>query len=206
MKVYIGPYRYDFIPVTRWEQSYERWRTKKLFIEDVPDEWYDKLVFKFFDKLRAFVAPINSWSNTRPRKIEVEYHDYDTWNLDQTLALIILPGLKQLRATNHGYGYVDPEDAPEKVSEEERYLWILDQMIWAFEQILDPSDFTKGTWDMRQISVNKDGNPDPGGKYFQLVEGSNHTFDIDKNAETAYNERISNGLRLFGKYYRSLWD
>lgn len=206
MKVKIGPYRDDMIPVSRWERSYESRRTKELFPSNVPDEWYDRVVFKFFDKLRDLVAPLNRWANSRPRKVVVRYDKYDTWSLDHTLALIILPGLKQLYATNHGFFPVDPSDTPEELDDQARYRWVMEEMIWTFEQILEPQEFTRGNWDMNWNPIDEEGNPNPKGKWLEMVKGPNHTFTVDTEAEKAYNDRISNGLRLFGKYYRGLWD
>lgn len=208
MIVDIGPYRRDLIPVTRWEQRYEDWRFKRGNVDLYygPDEWYDRLVLKFFDKLRDLVAPLNRWSNSRPRKIVVEYDNYDTWGLDHTLALIILPGLKQLRNTNHGFGEVAPGDAPESLVEEPRWLWVMDEMIWTFEQIIEPQDFYSGESDIMWVPVDEKGNRDPQGDWHEMVKGPNHTFTVDIEAEKAYNDRIANGLRLFGKYYRGLWD
>lgn len=199
MKVHIGPYTRDLIQVTKWEQSYERWRMKGSFLE-TPEEWYDKLVFKFFDGLRNLVRPINRWSNTRPRKVVVKYDNYDTWNLDHTLALIILPGLKQLKATNHGFFHTAKGDVPQGLGEtEEGYIHVMNELIWTFEQILEPKEFSSGNWDVTWKPVE-------GTKYSEMVEGPNHTFSVDTEAQKAYNDRINNGLRLFGKYYRNLWD
>ena len=49
----------------------------------------------------------------RDRKIQVRIDPWDTWNMDQTLSYIILPMLKQLRATKHGAPNVDIEDCPD---------------------------------------------------------------------------------------------
>ena len=59
------------------------------------------------------------------QKVKVHIDKWDTWSMDHTLAHIILPMLKQLKATNHGY--------PSELTEQE---WdeIQDKMIWAFEQ------------------------------------------------------------------------
>ena len=48
--------------------------------------------------------------------------DYDVWNLDCTLALIIVPALKLLKKKKQGAPVVDNEDVPEnlRVSEEDR--------------------------------------------------------------------------------------
>src|SRR5210317_2276093 len=48
-----------------------------------------------------------------PRKESIHLHDYDTWNMDHTLALIALPMLKQLKETKHGIPIIDYEDMPE---------------------------------------------------------------------------------------------
>ena len=129
------------------------------------------------------------------RDVNVVIHNYDTWNMDHTLALIALPMLKQLKETKHGVPYMDYKDMPEHLQYIRRQYdpravddlfnkwddfdeefdhqvkvwdWMLDEMIWAMEQV-----------------VNED---------IQSIE------DIE------YQERISRGLKLFGKYYRSLWD
>jgi hypothetical protein len=39
-----------------------------------------------------------------------------------------------------------------------------------------------------------------------MEKGSNHTYTVDNEGKKAYHDRITNGYRLFGKYYESLWD
>ena len=47
----------------------------------------------------------------RKNKAEtIVIHDYDTWNIDVTLAHIIVPMLKQLKEKKHGAPFVDNED------------------------------------------------------------------------------------------------
>jgi hypothetical protein len=62
-----------------------------------------------------------------PRRIlgvmtkQIEYvkiDPWDTWSMDHTLAPIILPMLKQLKATKHGAPYVDLDDRPEELKAE----------------------------------------------------------------------------------------
>jgi hypothetical protein len=36
--------------------------------------------------------------------------------------------------------------------------------------------------------------------------GDMRGFWVDRPGEEAHHKRISNGLRLFGRYYRALWD
>lgn len=73
------------------------------------------------------------------REIQVRIHNYDTHSMDWTLSLIIIPMLKQLRATTHGAPQVALEDVPEELRGEhedmffERWYWCVDTMIYAFE-------------------------------------------------------------------------
>jgi hypothetical protein len=122
---------------------------------------------------------------------QILIHSWDTYSMDHTLALIILPMLKQLKATTHGAPAVEFKDVPEELhpSQEEvkglyhgetddnyfkRWDYVLDEMIYAFD-----------------CKVNKH---EP---YIR--------FD-DKESIDKEQTRISNGFRLFGKYYESLWD
>jgi hypothetical protein len=144
--------------------------------------------------MKVWIGPYKE--DDSPRKEEIAIHDYDTWNMDHTLALIALPMLKQLKETKHGVPYMVFEDMPEHLKYNRRQYdqraigdlfndwddfdhefqrqikcwdWMLDEMIWAMEQVVDGDS----------------------------VE---HIEDIE------YHNRIANGLKLFGKYYRSLWD
>ena len=40
----------------------------------------------------------------------------------------------------------------------------------------------------------------------QMKKGPKDTFKIDKDALTKHQKRMTNGFRLFGKYYEGLWD
>ena len=40
----------------------------------------------------------------------------------------------------------------------------------------------------------------------EMKHGPHHTFKIDWEARSKYQDRITNGFRLFGKYYENLWD
>jgi hypothetical protein len=39
-----------------------------------------------------------------------------------------------------------------------------------------------------------------------MEKGPNDTHEWDKEGYDKHSKRIDNGLRLFGKYYRGLWD
>jgi hypothetical protein len=156
----------------------------------------------------------------KPRRIEVRIDDWDVWGLDNTLALIIHPALVRLREKKHGSGYVADEDVPEemRLREEpsnenawegipnvhERWDWVLDEMIWAFEHLANEDweeEFHSGEvdWDFVDEVVN-------GQTVCRMVTGPNDTFKVNREGLDAANERIRNGTRLFGKYFQALWD
>ena len=80
----------------------------------------------------------------KEQKVNVRIDKWDTWNMDVTLAHIIVPMLKQLKATKHGAPLVELEDVPEHLRSEktneygvddthfERWDWVMDEMIFAF--------------------------------------------------------------------------
>ena len=162
------------------------------------------------------------------RKINyVKIDRWDTWSMDNTLSYIILPMLKQLKATTHGAPYVDDEDVTEELKSTaaepkeneydtdsnhfKRWDYVLDEMIFAFEHKVDDTwedAFRSGESDWKMVPVDKDGNEVPKGehKYYQMKEGPNHTYQCDYDGINAIRERMKNGFRLFGKYYEGLWD
>lgn len=164
------------------------------------------------------------------RKIDVEIEHFDTWNLDHTLATIIYPALIQLKHTKHGipndfstaggeeYDQQDSFDFYKETHNEafdeccKRWDEALDKMIWSFEQIL------KGDYDQKYhhgkseydfVETNKMfPNPISGKmeKTFQMVDKNPDSHWYDAEGHQLHEERIQEGLELFGKYYRALWD
>jgi hypothetical protein len=120
--------------------------------------------------------------NSKSKRIqEIEIDDWDVWSMDCTLALIILPMLKKLKIKKQSAPRVENEDVPEELRESDntgtdwlmhsvqedakyfqRWRWVLDEMIFAFESRIEDDEFSDNT-------------------------------------------RRSNGFRLFGKYYETLW-
>ena len=171
------------------------------------------------DRPTTWLYKFLSWIHSKKqRTIKVHIDRWDTWSMDHTLAYIVLPMLKQLKATKHGAPYVDPKDVPKELHGKkltkkqkdngevddkhfERWDWVLDEMIFAFESKLDDSweeQFESGVWDTHWKKL-EDGCS-------QMVYGPEHTRQTDWEGRKAYQERISNGFRLFGKYYENLWD
>ena len=164
----------------------------------------------------------------KKRKIKVHIDRWDTWSMDHTLAHIVLPMLEQLQATKHGAPFVDDKDVPKELRSTsapplsdkdkdcgavddlhfKRWNWVLDEMIFAFRSKLDEGkwedQFYTGEYDFQSKVTEFDENGKP--KLYQLVKGPNDTRKIDMKGLQAYQKRISNGFRLFGKYYENLWD
>lgn len=137
-----------------------------------------------------------NWFGYYPKqRTSIKIHKWDTWSMDDALAPIILPMLVQLKETKHGAPMVDMKDVPKELRATkkqlneylkggdtdphhfERWDWILDEMIWAFEQ--------KCRYDwMEDYDYNK----------------------WDSEGVKAHQERMTNGFRLFGTYFENLWD
>lgn len=184
MKIYLNKYRRHWLSpytilekVLFWvdqDQIYDLHKTKKqpkwikklINILEIPCGW----LMKFLDVVH-------------PKIDYVKIDPWDTWSLDHSLAQIILPALKQLRATKHGVPgeFVHTKDGSKEIPfarAERKWNAVLDHMIWSFEQI-----------------VLEDRE-----EQFHL------TGEFDVHAYTAYYKRVDDGLQLFGKYYRNLWD
>ena len=193
MKIYIGPYKnwvgpyqiaealcfwaknvedeYGYKRKPDWVHNFGTWlshgTTKEEIVEskNAPETWLLKLC---------------QWIESKRNRVSyIKIDKYDTWSMDHTLAMIVLPMLKQLQETKHGSPNVDDEDVPEELKSTsapakeneydtdenhfKRWDWVMDEMIWAFTSMAEDDD-----------------------------------ADIT--------ERHKNALRLFGKYYFSLWD
>ena len=164
----------------------------------------------------------NPARKNRAEKIIID--DYDVWSLDHTLALIIVPALKKLKEKKHGAPFVKNEDVPEhlRATKEElktndtggdtdkhyfaRWDWVIDEMIWAFQQKLEDweEQFYSGEIDMNWKKLKEDTNK--GEDMSEMMNGPNHTFQIDTKGMEKYQKRIDEGIMLFAKYYNALWD
>jgi len=205
MKVNIGPYTSDLVTFRNLERKYEAYRAKQLgipFFDYEPVTKVDKAVENTVDFLHRLFLPVNRYWNSRKRKINVQIHDYDVWGVDQTLAFIIVPVLEKLREKKNGSPSVDPEDAPfEDIHD--RWDWVLDEMIWAFEQ------HRKGNWEDQyyhnddQLEITFENSELVVNRQRDLSKPAYH---VDTDGIAKHNARMDNGRRLFAKYYNGLWD
>ena len=129
------------------------------------------------------------------QKIRVRIDNYDTWSMDHTLAPIILPMLVQLKATKHGAPMVDMEDVPKELRATKAQ-----QNKYAKGGDVDPKHFERWDWIMNEMIYAFDCKANKDDVYMR--------FDVKKKLAGMKTEqdRITNGFRLFGKYYENLWD
>ena len=226
MKVYISKYRNHWLsPYTILEKVFF-WR--EIDYDEPKIDRLANILEPFCQALLKFLDFVH------PRIRYVKIDKCDTWSMDSTLAPIILSMLKQLRDTKHGSQVVDLEDVPEPmrtINHEEwdpqscfefyhepdlqkiqcdlhdRWDWVLGEMIWTFEQICDDDNdaqFHSGNHDFKFVPCEWDSDGKP--TLYTSEKGPNDTHVFDSEGYTKHQERINNGLRLFGKYYRGLWD
>jgi len=227
MKVKIGNYKYFFGPYQLADMLcfWARKKPDNFSLPEYPDwvhKFGDLLAYGVFDTdskpkpirelkktlLHRFLLWIDSF---RKQKISVRIDPWDTWGMDSTLSHIILPMLKQLKATKHGSPWVDNEDAPEHIhgdedehevndKHHERWEYVLNEMIFSFEAKSSDNwgeQFYSSDFGIKFEEAEEDS---------KLTRPLSFTGEIDTEGLKAYQSRISNGFRLFGKYYESLWD
>lgn len=244
MRVKIGPYK-------NWFGPYQLAEALCFWVKETPDEFGNptkpEWVYKFGEWLAHGSSPDEShlpkslrfnaerpetwlykllqWIDSkRKRTIKIHIDRWDTWNMDRTLALIILPMLKQLNGTKHGAPCVDDADVPEHLRSTvappkeneydvdafhfDRWDWVLKEMIWAFEQHQPDCDWEQQYYSGKHDVYWKVSSEDDNGKatMYEMMKGPDNTWKIDMEGLKAHQDRITNGFRLFGKYYQNLWD
>ena len=202
MKVYINKYRYHWLsPYTILEKVFF-WKKEIDYDDPLIEKWSNRLT-PYCEWLRKFLDKVHPKINY----VKIDY--WDTWSMDHTLSYIIVPMLKQLKATKHGAPFVDDEDVPEHLRSTnakpkendwdtdefhfDRFDWVLDEMIWAFEQKTKDND-DEAFFDWSEVDHEKS------------LENQYSKVKIDRDGLDAHQARKTNGYRLFGKYYEGLWD
>jgi hypothetical protein len=164
------------------------------------------------------------------RKVTIQIDHWDTWNLDSTLALIILPALIQLKANKHGIPSEFAEVGGDSNSSQDSFdfykesyddafdiackRWdeVLDKMIWSFQQIAIENyddQYHHGKIDIGWKKSNHTYTNPVTGKVeetYEMVDKNPDEHWYDHVGHMLHEERIQEGLELFGKYYRALWD
>jgi hypothetical protein len=114
----------------------------------------------------------------RERDISIKIDKWDTYSMDHTLALIVHPMLIQLRDTTHGAPFIPFEDRP---------------------------DHLMGTVPIREHGGIDEFHHDA---WDWVLTEMIYAFEskLEDDFDKTDRDRISNGFRLFGKYYENLWD
>lgn len=199
MLVYIGKYPNSKRLLSKVVEFVLTESQLEKFSKFCTDRFYAKKPFLF----NTFFAH----KNVDGPRVFVKLNAHDTWSSDWSLSNIIVPLLVKLKESKVGVPYVDEEDVPEDVvkrvkgldpdsdgyyaSLEHNWNWVIDEMIWA----------------MNQIRTNEEDAP----YYKKLGEQKIDPLQpfalnlYSPEEDEAYAKRIANGTRLFGKYYRTLW-
>jgi hypothetical protein len=209
MKVKIGPY-------LDWWGPYQLLGllTHVGVSKEKTDEWAESSPDWFTD--------LCQWvHDKRQRKIKVKLHNYDTWSMDRTLAIIILPMLKQLKSTKHGSAYLPVFDQTSNSAQycfdfygegddaawtEGAKQWdeIMDKMIWSFEQLQPDCDWEAMYCEV-PCEIDFTDYPEDEGKVAVPLRWKNEG-KYDFEGMKIHEARITEGLKLFGEYYQNLWD
>lgn len=218
MKINIGKY-------TNWVGPYQIVDKIFFWVDKYPEkELAKRWDYRLHDKLgpwlaSTWVAPVCQWIHDRKRRtVKVKVNNYDVWNMGETLAIVIVPMLKELKRQKQGHPWTDHADGPwyyrfqsdtdaHNYNETGSYSgarwdWIMDEMIWAFEQI-NTEDYDQKYW-LERGEIDWDAGELDENNCRPIIWKKESRVDWDglKLHEAA----INNGLRLFGKYYRNLWD
>ena len=152
MRVKIGPYLnwwgpYQIADLLLGNPDKDR------FSMDYTPGWRARIADRLGDWLASTrFADLCQWIHDRRRRqVYVHIDNYDVWNMDDTLRLIIHPMLVKLKQVKHGSGMVDDADVPPHLRStapgardgcenpwdsdrnlHARYDWLLDELIWAF--------------------------------------------------------------------------
>jgi hypothetical protein len=175
-------------------------------------------------------ASLGEFRKRNGRKIVVRIDKEDSWSVDSTLAVIILPTLIQLKQNSQGvpneFGDVGGGDWENQESFDfyketyneafdiscQKWNEILDKMIWSFQQVAFgdyDSKYHHGEAIFEWTKTKESGlNPLTGKveNFSEMVDKNpdEHWYDIVGHRE--HERRIQEGLELFGKYFRNLWD
>lgn len=126
---------------------------------------------------RWYHTYLHNWFGYAPEQSKkIQIDPWDTWSMDCTLADIVLPMLYQLAKTKHGSPMVDEEDVPFELQGDTEENEELIHDRW--------------NWVMAEMIF----------AFQHKVDGKWELHDDE------ILKRVSNGFRLFGKYYEGLWD
>jgi hypothetical protein len=152
-----------------------------------------KIKISGYPNWRFYHHWLHDWFGYTPKqKTSIRIDKFDTWSMDHTLAPIILPMLVQLKATKNGAPYVYPVDVPSNLRPTKKEL-----TAYTKNGETDSKFFDRWDWVLDEMIYAFDCKANKDDVYMR--------FD-DRDEMQKEQDRISNGFKLFGKYYESLWD
>lgn len=240
MKVYIGPYKewfgpyqlaealcfwakpvkneYGFPAKPAWVHDFGEWLA---YGSIKPEPAVGDIITMDEHRPLTWLYKFLIWLDSKAEHVvKVRIDPYDTWSMGHSLAHIVIPLLKQLKATKQGSPWVDDQDVPDHLkttaappltAEEKstgnvdanhflRWDWVIDEMLFAFESLIDENveDKFSYTSDTKiQFKVLENGMR-------EMIANPNPSYD--REARKAHMARVQKGFELFGKYYQSLWS
>ena len=208
---------YDFESKPQWVHNFGEWLAHGS-VE--PDAKVGEITSWDRERHDTLLSRFLTWIHSKQKRtVKVHIDRWDTWSMDHTLGYIVLPMLKQLNEKKHGAPFVDDKDVPAELRSTaappkendydtdenhfKRWDWVMGEMIFAFEtkagSLEDWEDqFHTGEHDIQWKKLE--------GGNSEMIRGPNDTSKYDMKGRKAYQKRISNGFRLFGRYYENLWD
>lgn len=185
---YYGPYQ-----TLEWIYYLFKKKDSEGLFKETP-EWLDKLGERYSKTWlgQKHIDLANWYINYKEQKrVSVKIDSYDTWSMDSTLSYIIIPMLKQLKETKQGAPWVDDEDVPVAIQSKSDTDY--DKKKYSINGELDKFFFDRWEWVINEMIW----------AFEEIVKDDIHE---NETVRKAHNNRINNGLYLFGKYYRSLWN
>jgi hypothetical protein len=173
---------------------------------------------------------IGKYQNNDRKKVDIHIDKYDSWNASHTMAYVILPILLQLRDTANSIPASFGDNGMEGIDGQMTFVFyqtshneafdqcvknweeVLNKMIWSFQQLVhDDYDelYHHGTaqYSWRETDETYlDPITKKLEKTYEMIDTNpnEHWYDIE--GHRLHEQRIQEGLELFGKYFTNLWD
>lgn len=137
----------------------------------------------------------------KQQRIERGFDDTELWNFERSIAKYILPRMLVFKTKTMGY--------PPDFKTFDEWVETIDKMIYAFDHIINYEEYTEKleeelgvTWDgVIETKKRPDGN-------YELVHTekyNNEVMEKYRQAQEEMNNKVKEGLRLFGEYFQHLW-
>jgi hypothetical protein len=159
------------------------------------------------------------------KKISID--TFDTWSLDNTLALIILPALLQYKQggrcgcppafmqdvrgspydTQYSFDFCTDTYAEAEQAAQDGWIKVVDKMIWSFMQLVKDDYESQYHHNVDDFKVDCDilsCIPSMHGDTHE--ENKTVRYWYDTVGAQLHDARIQEGLELFGLWYQNLWE